>query len=627
MDYLAFDFGDGTTTAAHYNDSFMGIEPQVLRIAKGEDEIWSCIGFDKNGINPPLIGKNADAPNVLVKTNWKSYPSKYCDTEEGRENRKTAIAFMRAVFSSFLVQNPDYGSDGTYRGEPCKIVIGVPCDWTHEDIEEYRQMATEAGIPRPEVVKESQAGMFYARRWMRGGISDDSIRNGVLMIDVGSSTTDFTYLHGADVVRHRGIPLGAAKVEEMFLAEGIKRENVRYWPISGESRQGLRILADDMEEGDSSYKTDLMEVRGHKEAYFTKADSMVSPNERVPSLPISEVKIGECGYIVENFVDYCLDDSSSPCSFCLTNVSDVWDYDAKVEFAKPKVWREHFRTALEYIKDCWEIDCDVQIVVTGGATRMQFIEEDIKYVFDSEEDPYFGNDGARSFSVVKGLAWACFAREQITKTRHEVDEMLKKEDVYRTVGIYEFVDRFLEKPAKEMADIVRGELAKFLSCGGEIDRLGERHSHFVCREWNNFLDRLRGDGVNIKCILDNPSPIRNETLNLYENFGRPSVRIDTDVAASFDFHMVESAMGFAPLEGYGFLDAIFSSKRNHMLKAVSKNVNEDYMIGKFKSKLFDVADGKELPSMYERLCSAILKNFREFKLSEIDAIGGFVEYK
>ena len=57
MEYLAFDFGDGTTCAAHYNDSFLknGMEPEKLNILRGHDEIWSIIGYDRNGENP-LIG-------------------------------------------------------------------------------------------------------------------------------------------------------------------------------------------------------------------------------------------------------------------------------------------------------------------------------------------------------------------------------------------------------------------------------------------------------------------------------------------------------------------------------------------------------------------------------------------
>ena len=195
MDYLAFDFGDGTTCAAHYDDSFAqsNTAPQKLSIAKGIDEIWSIIGYDRNGDNP-YIGEAANRPGYSIRSNWKAKPSQYTSNGPEAWKRQTCIDFMQKVFDSFLQNNLDYKKDGTKQGQMYAVVIGVPCDWSEKDIDAYKEMAKEAGIPNVQVVKESQAAMFYARRFMRGGIPDKDILKGVLLIDVGSSTTDFTYL-------------------------------------------------------------------------------------------------------------------------------------------------------------------------------------------------------------------------------------------------------------------------------------------------------------------------------------------------------------------------------------------------------------------------------------------------
>lgn len=62
------------------------------------------------------------------------------------------------------------------------------------------------------------------------------------------------------------------------------------------------------------------------------------------------------------------------------------------------------------------------------------------------------------------------------------------------------------------------------------------------------------------------------------------------------------------------------------LDAVKKEITTACVMSHFKAELHYVDTGAMIPSLYETLCSAVLEKVREFKLSEIDALGGFVEY-
>jgi len=409
MTYLAFDFGDGTTCASRFDNTLS--EPAIPTIITGQDEIWTNIAFDKNGENPVVGLRRPRRGYESISSNWKSKPSKH---DEGWSvRRKNAVDFMRTCFRLFLSNNPEYTDGqnwtGMRNGEPCKVVIGVPCDWSEEDVSEYKKMADEAGLPDVLVFKESQAAVLYARKFMASGLPDQYLEKGVLMIDIGSSTTDFTYMKGLRAA-HCGLTLGAKYVEQAFLGDAMSKSGYEYFKRNGDeaSKTQGRILR----------TLNLLFVRQWKEDFFSAAQQE-NPSEQTSPLPGSELKVGdeEYGqtYITPEFVDRCLDDKTNGVTFNLQHLSSMWkDIGMDVK----DTWRGHFRRALDCVKNHWKFDIsELTIFVTGGASRMSFVEDDIKTVYGDNVRYFFGNDRERSFSVVKGLAWAAYATDLIDSER------------------------------------------------------------------------------------------------------------------------------------------------------------------------------------------------------------------
>ena len=321
MIYLAFDFGDGTTCASWFDDTLN--EPFVPTIIRGHKEIWTNIAFDINGENP-AVGLTAPRRGYSrIYSNWKSKPSKHDDG--WCERRRSAVDFMRTCFRLFLSNNTEFTKDGKgeawagmCKGEPCKVVIGVPCDWSEEDIAEYKKMADEAGLPDVLVFKESQAAVLYARKFMARGLPDQHLEDGVLMIDVGSSTTDFTYMKGLHAA-HCGLTLGAKYVEQAFLGDAMSRARYEYFKYDGDEkskRHGMMLR-----------KNELLLVRKWKEDFFTAAQQQ-NPSVQTWQLSGSGLKVGdeEFGqtYITPEFVDRCLNDKDKGEKFCLPHLSSMW---------------------------------------------------------------------------------------------------------------------------------------------------------------------------------------------------------------------------------------------------------------------------------------------------------------
>lgn len=637
MDYLAFDFGDGTTCAAHYDDSFAesGIKPQKLSIVKGSDEIWSVIGFDSRGENP-YIGEAASRPGYKILSNWKSKPSQYTSSGPDAWKRQAAVDFMRIVFDNFLSNNPEYTREGVRNGNPYTVVIGVPCDWDYDDIEEYQKIANEAGIPNVQVVKESQAAMFFARRFMRGGIPDEDIRNGVLLVDVGSSTTDFTYMRGADQVGHCGLALGAQAVEGAFLVETMKRASFRYW--ANNQTSGVRVLARDPDDAKRMQVRDAMRARKYKEAYFRGVDQSADHFQETEALPIARESIGEIsegvGYLTHDYIDHCLDDEgNSPCKFKLSQLSEEWD-GAGLDMLN--TWRGHFRSALRHVKEKWSVGSSVSIVVTGGASRMQFVEKDIVDVLHPSKMPYFGDDGARSYSVVMGLAWCGFARDRIKRARQDIKHMLESSQISNIVD--KFVGHLLEKPAAEIAEVTRNKLENELSTHSclvnTMRKLKNQYSEIVCEEWNKLIQKFNS-GIAIKSILDD-SVLVDMTATLYKEFGRPNVTLATDVRAFFEYTLISSDMPFHPFNHSVFNpdeDDDFDGewgwgmKWEAPLENVRKEITPFSITQKFRNQLHNVTTNEIMPSFWAQICNAIVTRVREFKMSELDALAGTLEYR
>lgn len=637
MDYLAFDFGDGTTCAAHYDDSFAqsNTAPQKLSIAKGIDEIWSIIGYDRNGDNP-YIGETANRPGYSIRSNWKAKPSQYTSNGPEAWKRQTCIDFMQKVFDSFHQNNQDYKKDGTKQGQPYTVVIGVPCDWSEMDIDAYKEMAKEAGIPNVQVVKESQAAMFYARRFMRGGIPDKDILKGVLLIDVGSSTTDFTYMKGADKVGHCGLALGAQTVEHSFLVEAQYREKIGYW--TNMAPRGARILAANKEDGERMFVRDALHARRFKESYFRGRDQSKDHYEEITPLPASKMSIGEVsdgtGFITGAYVNYCLNDENSPCKFRLKQLSSEWD---GLGLDKPNTWRRHFRAALQHVRNKWNLNSETAIVVTGGATRMQFIEEDIIGIFHPVKNPYFGNDGDRSFSVVKGLAWAAYAKHSLNTAQTTIDEVIESEAVRKAIG--DFVGEYITKPATDIADSVARIIIPLLrrhdSSVGSLRKLDEKYSQVISSELNKFIKKTNG-GVNISSLLEKPA-IRDINKERQAEFARPDIKIDKNVTAAIPWTYGRVGRTFNPFEDHDFIcpsyidesfDGIFGMGKmyDNAAEGFEKSFSAKTIMEIFLSDEGTDQNGDPLPSDFDTLYWRIAEKVKEFVSAEIAAMAGTLEY-
>ena len=73
-------------------------------------------------------------------------------------------------------------------------VVGCPAGWGKPRREQYAALIESAGFPNVRVVPEPRAAFLYARHARGLRIDAALMQKSAMVIDIGSSTTDFAYV-------------------------------------------------------------------------------------------------------------------------------------------------------------------------------------------------------------------------------------------------------------------------------------------------------------------------------------------------------------------------------------------------------------------------------------------------
>lgn len=561
----AFDFGAGSTCAVEYSgytqDPMTGKEiPKwdsccICRTAGGSHEIPTYFG--KTMDNRYIIG--GDVSTTAAELQWKKRAWKTRPTAAGDDNKKYTQQFMHEVFSHFAQKNANaIASNNSFI-----FTIGYPCDWSDKDAEEYKQMAQNAlkeisAFANKTVqiiaVRESQAATLYARKKL--DVPLDAFKTGVLLIDLGSSTTDFTFVKGLAGL-HCGIDLGANKIDAIIAQHALDHdEEAQSWFVKQSSQLS--------EENRDSIQFDILAMaRQNKEAMFSsqggrpRSMGYTYYNPNPADLHFGVNRLLNVEYFADKIFDKGQDDEGHKYKFRLKlHGNDFWQELKNVE----QSWREHFRQVLSIIKKKWSLPKDLTVIITGGASRMDFVIQDIKAIIypDAKENAkvniVVSDDTDKSFSVANGLAYAAYANltiEEVRKTFFDKKLSCIAEKICDDV-FNAFCDGVYKATCEAIKDyLIQGEqgFRIWQSNGKPVRQKPKDSANSVKRKLNDELqsksraigeDYNRNNTLLIGKIKENKE-IKNSLNDLCEEFGVPSLEfcvnalnIGTDINFNFE---------------------------------------------------------------------------------------------
>ncbi|MBQ6239157.1 MAG: Hsp70 family protein [Firmicutes bacterium] len=189
-----------------------------------------------------LNAQDQTTPEMLPVKDQKSFITAYARTMGGElligEEACYAsdVTARRLRFKSRFLTDPDaerdiqafaagilgelYGNGDLVQNEDCCFYIGCPAGWNKNVRERYREIFERVGFPPVKIISESRAALISAVHSKHLQLSYDILSKPVLVVDIGSSTTDFAYIAGGHEVELKTggeVMLGGGVMDEMLL--------------------------------------------------------------------------------------------------------------------------------------------------------------------------------------------------------------------------------------------------------------------------------------------------------------------------------------------------------------------------------------------------------------------------
>lgn len=386
---IGIDFGHGETSACFY-DLKNSSEPQKdldilpsLKVIKSAVAILEQEGTETISVGDAAIQNASSAKDFQVS--FKKRPSEMTSIERNR-----MLLFMKGVYSEILDRHSDFKtrSHVVYIARPSQDKL-----WKSEE-NAYLKIAEDAGLPVAGIQKESRAAYFRARTQSDSKI-DSQVKKGVLIVDFGSSTIDFTYLNSKlPKPIDDGCSLGASNVEKTLLEYAMTNTSDPYMS------EFVNLYGNDKES--NPYNQVLYKFRVAKEEFYGQKRAIF--NVVLDYLDITSFETKKI-------------DGFSRISIPREKINEILGKDKQDSYiGKVKEAVKKFKN--DKLKDN-KVAC---VYLTGGASRMDFVRQIFMEIFNLDE-AHCPSDDNPSVIVSQGVAHLSYAD---IKSKEKEDELKKK---------------------------------------------------------------------------------------------------------------------------------------------------------------------------------------------------------
>lgn len=303
---VGIDFGHGETSFSYYNITWgkdvAGQEEQetpTIHLLDGCKTIPSIYVYDRSK-DAIYIGDEAakiynivgNNVNYVYKASFKRPISHMSD-----EEKSLFIKYMARVKLDLLACSPVKLHDEDLINNIKSnyiVVIAKPSGWSAKEDILYLNLAKEAGLPAIGIWPESRASIMRFISNNDGGQANNNqglsvndinkIHEGCVLMDIGSSTTDFSYIN-----KHRNYPIddngndcGGQIIDELLLQ----------YVLSLQCNEEVREYIS-KSYNDSSYNSLLFQIRKAKEELFKGGRALgfnLQATYKAPEIPLKIVQ-------------------------------------------------------------------------------------------------------------------------------------------------------------------------------------------------------------------------------------------------------------------------------------------------------------------------------------------------
>lgn len=350
-EFVGFDLGHGETALGRAYGRSMR-EPEILEY-RGEKSFVSAVAKTKDGVK---IG--ADAVNLSALSGTPDVWVKFKDRDLSGASGKPTTLFTKALIKGLSDERKIRGAKKT------EFIIGCPSGWDEGNRADYKTIFEKAGLKSVRIVAESRAALMTALE--QGYLNLEAARSSVLIVDIGSSTTDFTYCRD----------LEAEDVGHNFLGSGLLDGEIFSLNLA---RQKERAKVEKLIKRHPHYRP-IMEYwcRQAKEQFFNGEGTAVDMIKRLPI---------DGGVLFEIRLD---------------------KKDAEYILAQPLAalngftWPDAFSFALRETIEKLGGRAPETVLLTGGASRLPLVLPASAKAFPEAK---VVRGAEPEFAIARGLAW------------------------------------------------------------------------------------------------------------------------------------------------------------------------------------------------------------------------------
>ena len=387
MRYIGIDIGDGESAVSVLTEDSV-IEPQIESI-DGSGSIISVVGMSGTDV---LIGEKAliDRKVVHLRSRFKSRFLSSIDCERDIER------FAHGLKSALLKEQEDF-FDGDIT-----VSVGCPAGWKDVDRKRYKEILAKAGFQDVHIVSESRAAFFYARYAHELKVAPELLNQTTLVIDIGSSTTDFAYIVNgkeSSIGTFGDVNLGGGIIEARMVSRAIELNKKR------------DVLESVFAQSPSWKHRVEIAARRLKEQYFLNEEEW----RLTPCIS------GETVYYDEP-----------------VRVKFELNEDIITEILSTPMKELHGATFYESLSDILRhahqatIENPPKLVIlTGGASRMRFFQEACMRQFPDAQVILCPNP---EYSIAKGLAYAARIDKKLEMFNSDIQAYFNSGDIRNAIG-------------------------------------------------------------------------------------------------------------------------------------------------------------------------------------------------
>ena len=427
--FFGFDLGDAESAIARlYKED--QVVPEMITVVGEKSFITAYAQLNSGEL---IIGEKACYADNVNKRRIR-FKSRFLTDGSSAADVKS---FAAGVLGQL------YGSGDLIKNEETSIYVGCPAGWNRNAREHYREIFESAGYPPVKIISESRAAMVSACQSKHLQIGVDILSKPVLVVDIGSSTTDFAYIMGGKEVEMQTageVMLGGGLMDEILLEESVA--------ASGLFKKKIQAV---FEESEPWRAYAEFAARRLKEKYFSDEDYW-SRNKCVESIVLH----------------YNL-----PVKLTLKMDKDIAGklVNKKTSKLGGRSFREVFVESLKDVKKGIDGKQPELIFLTGGVSKLPAIRQWCGEVF---KDSVIITATDPEFSVARGLAYCGRIDEDLREFKEDLDKLVRSNTIEDIVSKH--IPQLYRDAVDTLVDPIVAKVAlpifeKWRS--GEISRLEE----------------------------------------------------------------------------------------------------------------------------------------------------------